>query len=316
MMCTTRQVDSHRGFTLIEMLIVIGIIAILLGIIMTAISGVGSKARKTNERNEIRQIGNAWIKYAQIHKDRITPGWLSPSTQNEWDTVITYPDGTVIPPAPTYGGEQPNIAGPWTWRLLPYMEYDFRLTRSHLREDNFNHWSDLPPGMRLEIAEAPAYGVNGYFLGGCWDRWYGNVSGTHPRLRKARDASGKKVNLTTRSLSMMRNPSTVLAFISNAAGKPNQPLAAEDWDAGHYLATPHRLADDRLWTINEGLDVQMLDGRSGPIGRYGGPPVTWHPDGHVDAFSLQELLDQRLWIDQAEDLPGYAAEHYTYTEGD
>lgn len=302
------------AFTIIELLIVIGIISLLIGLIMTALIGVRKQGHKTLEKNEIRQVGNAWLKYSQLHRDRITPGWLSPATQEKWETEITFPDGTLIPPAPYYSNDQPNIAGPWTWRLLPYMDNDMRLVRGNRKDETFNQWDELDDTMKLDIAEAPCFGLNGYFLGGVWDRWYPEIRRSHPRFVTVEDGQQRQVNLTTTSLSMLANPSRVIAFITNAAGEPGVPNERLDSGPGHWLATPDRLADTQQWELTKGLDINYVEGASAPIGRYGGPPVTWHPDGHVDAFSYAELIDQRLWIDRAKDQIGNMGSKYRYTE--
>ena len=302
------------AFTIIEALIVIGIIGLLLGISMTALLGVRNQGRKVNEKNEIRQVGNAWLKYAQIHRDRIAPGWLSPATQSKWEMELTFPDGTVIPPAPTYGSDQPNLAGSWTWRLLPYMDNDLRLIRGHLDQETINQWDEASDALKLEIAEAPSFGINGYFLGGVWDRWYSQIRRSHPRFVTVEDVNQRKVNLSVTSLSMLTNPSRVLAFVSNAAGEQGKTPERLDGDPGHWLAVPHRLAEDAQWRLTPGMDIQIVEGESAPLGRYGGLPVTWHPDGHVDGFSMVDLLDQRLWIDRAADRLGNTGSNYLYTE--
>ena len=47
---------NHRGFSLVEMLVVIAIIAVLAAILLPSISGVRSRSRKTQCMNNVRQI--------------------------------------------------------------------------------------------------------------------------------------------------------------------------------------------------------------------------------------------------------------------
>lgn len=296
------------------MIIVIGIIGILIAITMTGLISVRKQGYKVEEKNNIRQLGNAWLKYAQIHKERIPPGWLSPNTQSKWETELVYPDGTLISPAPTYGSDQPNVAGPWTWRLLPYMENDFRLVRNNRDEMSMNQWDIVTDEMKLDIAETPEFGLNAYFQGGVWDRWYSDIRKNHPRFIRVENMDGKQTSLVSTSLSMMKNPSRVLTFISNAKHEPGAGALPLDSDPGHWLATPHRLGDQSQWRITESMDIEVEDGLSAPIGRYGGPTVTWHPDGHVDGFTILELLDQRLWIDRARNSLGDEGSNYLYME--
>ena len=50
------RLRSERGFTLIEMLIVIAVIAILAGIVITGVSGIQASARDTKRIGELRGV--------------------------------------------------------------------------------------------------------------------------------------------------------------------------------------------------------------------------------------------------------------------
>ena len=308
-------IANRRALTIVELIVVIGIISVLLGILLVALTGVRGQGRKLTEKNNIRQVGNGWLKYSQLQRGRIMPGWLSPRTQKNWETEIVYPDGTLISPAPTYSNAVPNIAGPWTWRLLPYLDNDLRILNGYREMEPLNHWESIDPDRREQLATEPAFGMNAYFLGGCWDRWYQGLSRTHPRFSRAVDEDGRRKALCATTLSALRRPSTVVGFVTTAEGSPGQTVDREDSDPGSWLATPHRLGEALQWDLDGTGDVDFLEGVSAPIGRYGGLPVTWHPDGHVESLSLEKLLDQRRWIDQAEAVGDTPAAAYRYTEG-
>src|SRR5262249_17738292 len=61
-----------RGFTLIEMLMVIGIISLLAGLLLPALSRAKHSSRRTVCINNIRQINVATRLYADEHGDRVT----------------------------------------------------------------------------------------------------------------------------------------------------------------------------------------------------------------------------------------------------
>jgi prepilin-type N-terminal cleavage/methylation domain-containing protein/prepilin-type processing-associated H-X9-DG protein len=65
---------KSTGFTLIELLVVIAIIAILLAILMPALSRVREQGRRAVCLNHIRTLTLCWIMYADENDDRIVNG--------------------------------------------------------------------------------------------------------------------------------------------------------------------------------------------------------------------------------------------------
>src|SRR4051812_23494075 len=74
------------GFTLVELLVVIGIIALLIGILLPTLSHVRESANRTVCLTNLRAIGQVMRLYAGDYNDRL-PNSNPPNTAYDYDAI-------------------------------------------------------------------------------------------------------------------------------------------------------------------------------------------------------------------------------------
>lgn len=93
-----------QGFTLIELLVVIAIIAVLIALLLPAVQQAREAARRTQCRNNLKQLGLALHNYHDVY-DTFPPGYTA---------------RTVSPTSPISDETGPGFA--WSFAILPQME--------------------------------------------------------------------------------------------------------------------------------------------------------------------------------------------------
>lgn len=106
----TRTVLGRRGFTLVELLVVIAVLAILAAILMPVFAKAREKARQTQCLSNLKQIVTAWQMYAQDYDEMACPAYYFLSGwryECAWDFILDWAAGST--PQWTHG-----LLGPYT----------------------------------------------------------------------------------------------------------------------------------------------------------------------------------------------------------
>jgi prepilin-type N-terminal cleavage/methylation domain-containing protein len=96
--------NRTRGFTLVELLVVVAIIAVLFGMLVPAVQSAREAGRKATCLNNLKQLALGAVNHEAARKHFPTGGWL-------WSWIGD--------PVRGFGENQP--AG-WTYTILPYIE--------------------------------------------------------------------------------------------------------------------------------------------------------------------------------------------------
>jgi len=71
-----RRARSRRAFTLVELLVVIGIIAILISVLLPTLSKARESANRANCLSNLRELANAYRLYGANYKDYCPIGFM------------------------------------------------------------------------------------------------------------------------------------------------------------------------------------------------------------------------------------------------
>ncbi len=109
-LCSVRSFRLNRGFTLIELLVVIAIIAILAGLLLSAVSKVKNTAKKTAARSEMSGLAAAFAQYeAEYHRVPSPPSGTGTRNDQTGAGDFTYGIFTGDPNSSTNSNDLPMV---------------------------------------------------------------------------------------------------------------------------------------------------------------------------------------------------------------
>jgi len=100
--------NARRGFTLVELLVVITIIGILIALLLPAVQAAREAARRAQCTNHLKQLSLAF------HNHQTALGLLPSGGGPDWTWHMTYDNGRPMTTPKQHGG--------WGFQILPYIE--------------------------------------------------------------------------------------------------------------------------------------------------------------------------------------------------
>lgn len=256
---------SPRGFTIVELLVTIAVIAALMGILLVGLQAARRAGATTKEKSNLGQLYKAWTMYASQNNDSAMPGYLDEGVQTAWGLSWKGSDRKTKIPA-EYCTTYPH-------RLASYLDYSPDVLYDYMNaEDDAVFKAEIDDGTGPVLNTAglqmmslhPAFGYNAYYVGG----WWRTVAGV-PTLRFGNATWNDSEGLThtggvvaLKSTNIAR-PSEMIVFCASALREPGFYKADSEFSNGAAWVVPHLLGGEELWRPWDGSSFGSM-GASAP----------------------------------------------------
>ncbi|MBC02329.1 MAG: hypothetical protein CMJ34_03355 [Phycisphaerae bacterium] len=265
----------RRGFSLVELLVAIGTVALLVALVIHAAGSVRSGASKASEMAAARALITAWTGYATDNRGSVLPGYASGfrgrDASGEWLNVSTA-DVAVMR---------------WPLRLAPYLGHDFAALFSGESRDTLDAIASASTASGLyTVSVAPAFGLNSVFVGG--DENYGGSTEIFT------DTFG---DFYATRLSTIRNPDELGVFFTSQS----RSSVTGDVQQGFFRVLPPAWTTP-LWSAEFDPEDPVTAGFVSPRHTEGAREVAIvaNVDGGIVTNTIDELRDMRRWCDLAD----------------
>ncbi|MCH2145315.1 MAG: prepilin-type N-terminal cleavage/methylation domain-containing protein [Phycisphaerales bacterium] len=317
---------NKHGFTIVELLAVIGAIAILLGVLLVGLQSASRMSQNVRSMSRLKQIHVAWTTYANAYEDRLLPGYLDEEVQDLWRVRYRGADGERL---------QNSDCTTYPLRLLPYLDFSLDpmygySSRLQVLENNFaNAESADHQAVLSELADTPAFGYNAYYVGGWWearsrpdiDANYAHLifGDTAAEIGNPPNTRTIKGRLVATTMNKIPDPSSLMAFCSAVFRDPGAYVRDDDGNpSGAAWVTAPRLCTEQIWRsylgdgrigidggavfnpmrlAGEGLEVLVPE--AVPFRRNGLTVPLINCDGSTQQGTIEDLLKMNRWTPAA-----------------
>jgi len=285
----TRSPRRSAGFTIIELMVVVGIVGLLISILAPALLGVKSSASVAREAASAQQLMQAYLMHAEDHNGFVLPAKLDYNRHPRPLRTAPYnADGEPL-------AGQPALR--YYWHLAPYLDFNtevFYRDADALEEITAERsgagQADGNASYDYLLTLYPGFGINERFVGGL-AKYYPADNSSGPSLYEQLWGRGWWISRVTDA----DRPSDLFTMVSTASDIGGR------FRGGFYRASAPYFDNAEWQDYGDPMRTEATPANTGNVWPVAGRTVVCGLlDGHAEAFDWTEAQDMRHWAPNAD----------------